>query len=161
MKKVLCRIIQLKEAASCCLIPALALAAAVFPGFIVEVAEAVEAALKLACALPRFHAKRFAPDVPAPAEMRLNLRLPARAGISAPVFAVRFGLNQRDACIGLARRALAFDIAPLVAIVAESEAARAAAFGIAALVVPALVLGIAALVLRGRDFDAAAVAVDA
>ena len=110
---------------------------AVFEGFIIEVAEAVETALKLACALPRFHAKRFAPDVPAPAEMRLDLHLPARAGISAPVFAVRFGLNLRYACVGLARRALAFDIAALVVVEVESEAVRAVAFGIAALVVPA------------------------
>jgi hypothetical protein len=144
----------------------------VFEGFIIEIAEAVEAALKLACALPRFHAKRFAPDVPAPAEMRLDLEFPARAGISAPVFAVRFGLNQGYACVGLARRALAFDIAALVVVKVESEAARVVAFGIAALVVPALVVGIAALfmptlalgvalVLRGRDFDIASVAVDA
>jgi hypothetical protein len=45
----------------------------VFEGFIIEVAEAIEAALKLARAIARFHAKRLAPDVPAPAEMRLDL----------------------------------------------------------------------------------------
>jgi hypothetical protein len=132
--------------------------AAIVRGFLIEVAEAVEAALKLACTFPRFHAKRFAPDVPAPMEMRLGLDFPARAGISAPVFAVRFGLNKRDARVGLARRALALDIAALVAFEVEPEAARVVAFGIAALVVPALIFDIAAFVVRGRDFDIAAVA---
>ena len=82
--------------------PVLGRLAAIVHGFLVEVAKAVEAALKVASTFPHFRDNRVAPDVPAPAEMLLEVVLPARAIVAAVVFAVGFRLDLRNLRVDLA-----------------------------------------------------------
>ena len=101
--------------------------AAAAPVIIIEVAEAVEAALQFVGAAALLFGDLPARHVSAPLEVGLNVGDPCRSSQAASKAAVRFSLDRSDACIDFARRALAFDIS---AAVIASELERKAAIAV-------------------------------